>query len=214
MGFLFTVLLTGYLIKPKRLYRYKLDNRDIEITIEVGDAFDILKNISNNGALVIPINTTFETDLNGHIPKARSIQGKFTRLFYNGNPNDLERDIQQELSKPEYTKQRVEEVGYNNRDKYCIGTVVQIRKNPHLFYLLASSNINNTGRAECSEEDVNATLKSLWEYISNKGDKGEVIIPIIGTQHGRVPINREAIIQQTIRTFIQSATSLSPIVIS
>ena len=191
-------------LRPRKRYKQKISGKDIQISIEIRSAFDILDGAGSSAALVVPCNTTFETDLHGRIPVAPSIQGQFTRRFYGGNPNELEREISRELATPRYAELTEVNVGYNNRDSFPIGTVVQIKRNGRLFYLLASSRINEHGRAETTETDLDLALVKLWDHIGGSGDYGEVIIPLIGTRHGRVNTSRESAAKKAVASFIES----------
>ena len=200
------LLMTAIWVRPRVRYQEKLSDKDTQVSIAIRNAFDIQAAASSDAALVVPCNTTFETDLEGRIPRAPSIQGEFTRRYYGGNPNELYKDITRELARPKYEEWRERRTGYNDRTSYAIGTVVQIRKRGLLFYLLASSRINEHGRSETTQQDLNLALKKLWNDIGHSGDKGEIVIPLIGTEHGRVSTDRQSAAKSIISSFIGSTT--------
>ena len=94
--FVFGLLIACFLSRPKTVFGYQLRNRDVTIEIRIADAFKV------PGDLVVPTNTTFDTDLEGRIPKANSIQGEFTRRYYDSEVSYLDLDIDQQLSKESY----------------------------------------------------------------------------------------------------------------
>ena len=78
--------------------------------------------------------------------------------YYGGNPNELDKDIQRQLIEDDYIVSDHSGKGYKNKTKYPIGTVVPIRKQNRLFYLLALTHITEYGRAKSSEEDLKTAL--------------------------------------------------------
>ena len=75
---------------------YQIKDRDITIEIHIANAFEV------TGDLVVPINTTFDTDFDGRIPKANSIQGEFTRRYYESAVHHFDLDIDKALAKENY----------------------------------------------------------------------------------------------------------------
>ena len=84
-------LVACFLSWPKTGVSYQLKSRDVTIEIRIADAFEV------KGDLVVPTNTTFDTDLDGRIPKAHSIQGEFTRRYYDSEIRHLDLDIDEDI---------------------------------------------------------------------------------------------------------------------
>ena len=198
---IFTIglLIACFLSRPKRAFHYQLKDRDVTIEIRIADAFEIF------GDLVVPINTTFDTG--GRIPKAHSIQGEFTRRYYNSEVNHLDLDIDKALSKEGYHYEEPPEKTRGKKRRYPIGTVIQLERNKQLFYLVANTHINNDGVASTTIEDLRESLAKLWYYISEKGSKGDIVIPLLGTGKARLGEKREDIFLEIIRSFIASCSS-------
>ena len=192
--------------RPRGKYHYKLQARDVDIEIRIADAFDVLKSFGNEGALVVPVNTSFETNLDGVIPKATSVQGKLIREYYGGNPLELDKDIQAQLSNREPS---TGEGPQTSKGQYEVGTVIQLNKNGRRFYLLVNSHIGKGKRVEGSTEEQVTALEKLWGYICEQGDKGEIVIPLVGTGHGRIAGQREVMTRHIVRTFIKSSSQKS-----
>ena len=179
----------------------QLKDRDITIEIRIANAFEV------PGDLVVPINTTFDTDLDGRIPKANSIQGEFTRRYYDSEVHHLDLDIDKALAKENYHYEELPEKNRGKKRQYPIGTVIQLQRKERLFYLLANTHINDAGVASTTIENLRESLTELWKYISEKGSKGDVVIPLLGTGKGRLGEKREDIFLDIIRSFIASCSS-------
>ena len=133
------LLIAFFLGRPKTVFGYQLKNRDITIETRIADAFEVL------GDLIVPTNTTFDTDLDGKIPEAHSIQGGFTRRYYDSEIHHLDLDIDKELDKEDYDYEEPPEKRRGKKRRYPIGTVIQVKKGGRLFYLVANTHINNDG---------------------------------------------------------------------
>ena len=195
------VLLVCFLDRPKKVFVYQLRKRDVTIEIHIADAFEVL------GDLVVPINTTFDTDLDGRIPKAHSIQGEFIRRYYDSEVSHLDLDIDKALAKENYCYEEPPEKTRGKKRRYPIGTVIQLERKKRLFYLVANTHINNDGVASTTIENLRESLAELWYYISEKGSKGDIVIPLLGTGKARLGDKREDIFLEIIRSFIASCSS-------
>lgn len=195
------LLIACLLSLPKKVFCCQLKNRDVTIEIRIADAFEV------PGDLVVPTNTTFDTDLDGRIPEAHSIQGEFTRRYYDSEVSYLDLDIDRELTKEDYHYEEPPEKTRGKKRRYSIGTVIQLKKRERLFYLVANTHINNDGVANTNIENLRKSLAELWYYISEKGSKGDIVIPLLGTGKARLSDTREDIFLEIIRSFIASCSS-------
>jgi len=200
---LFMILGIAYALysnTPKTSFSHRLSGRDALIEVAVVDALGI------PGALVVPCNTTFDTDLGGLVERSPSVQGKVLSDEYQGNVDHLDFDIDQQLRAEGYLHEEVEIEKPGKKRKYEIGTVIQFRRNDRLFYFLAHTHINESGRATGTVEELKTSLAKLWYYISEKGDKGDIVIPVLGTGHARIHLRREEVIRNIIDSFIASCS--------
>src|SRR5690606_15996555 len=83
-------------------------------------------------------------------------------------------------------------------------TVVPIYRNEKQFYLLSSSNLNEQNRSKTTTDDLRKALIELWSYLTIKGSKDNLIIPIIGTGRGRITLTREEVIKEIVLSFLAS----------
>ncbi len=187
--------------RPRKVSRFQLKDRDVTIEIRIANAFEI------SGDLVVPTNTTFDTDLDGRIPKAHSIQGEFTRRYYDSEVNHLDLDIDKELATEEYLFVEQTERKRGKNKQYPIGSVIQLKRKNHIFYLIANTHINDAGVAKTTIENLRESLAKLWYYISEKGAKGDIVIPLLGTGKARLGEKREDIFLEIIRSFIASCSA-------
>ncbi|MEO1667655.1 MAG: macro domain-containing protein [Chloroflexota bacterium] len=193
-------------IRPKTIYRHTLRDRDVDIEIRVVDIFQI------RGDLIVPINDLFQADIGGRMVNAKSVQGSLLRRYYDSVPDRLQADIYAWLEKFPYEYSTPENVMLDGMEfkKYPIGSVVPVNANNRKVYLLANTSINGKGTAtSCSEDELLQALRSLWVYVSTKGSHGHLVIPLIGTQHGRLPLKRQRVVQHILRTFVESCADSS-----
>lgn len=99
--FLFGVLPVGvgrFLWKCRDMLSvsHRLDETDVSIEIQVGDIFTLI------GAFVISTNTTFDTDMSEGLISEQSLQGKFTKKYYDKEEH-LDQELAEVLKEEEFT---------------------------------------------------------------------------------------------------------------
>jgi len=160
--------------------------RDTRIRVWIGDAFDA------PGAVVIPFNNRFDADLSGVAARSKSLHGDLLQRYFSSDSGTLQNVIDGALQKQSLATGRA----------HPIGTVVQLQSGSRRFYLLAVTEINISGRAKTTVENVRRSLPLLWVDISDRGDKGEVIIPLLGTGHGRLAEPRSMVAELIIDSYL------------
>lgn len=192
--FLIFVFMCGiYKSRPKLKISHCLVNRDVLIEICISDIFKL------DGSLIIGSNTTFDTDINSRIISPQSIQGQFTKKYYD-KIDHLDKDISDELTNENYDL--IEDGRKGKTKKYPLGSVVEIHSKNKAAYFLAIAEINKHGNASGTFENLKIALSSLWEFIGNRGDLEPLIIPILGSGFTRLQNKREEIIREIIQSFI------------
>lgn len=181
---------------PKNKYSYKVNNRDVSITLKIGDVF------KTEGALIVPVNNRLDVDNHGIVAKSSSILRLFIDKVYNKAHSHLTLDINFQLqdSASWYSNFVLTE----NPPTYKIGTVVPIFRDEKQFYLLCSSTLNEQNRSKSTEDDLRNSLVELWAYLSHCGSKDNLVIPIIGTGRGRIHMTREEVIKEIVLSFLSS----------
>lgn len=184
---------------PKVDFCYKLKDRDIRIQISIGNLFDY------KGHLVIPVNTSFDTSFDNGLIAKSSTQGQFTIRYFK-EPRYFDQDIINALRGEVPILQLPDKVK-GNKFRYEIGKVLKIElENDKYAYLSASSDMNNNGVSSTTFDNILISLGSLWDFVSTKGESGEISIPVLGTGRGRIIESRETVIKAIVHSFI-SATS-------
>lgn len=199
------LIVTLYLMRPRSSYCHKLCGRDVEIELRVADVIDVVSSFDVGGALVVPINTMFDSSLGGVVAKAASVQGRVINHYYDGDPDKLAEAIQEKLPQKVSSGETID----TETDKFPIGTVVETEKGGRKFLFLANTHINTGGRACGSLEDLKKALDSLWQHIAERGSKTEVSIPVLGTGYGRLTPKREAVVRLIVRSFVKSCSQKS-----
>ncbi len=181
---------------PKSFFTFKVHNRDVSLSIMIGDIFKI------DGALIVPINNRLDCENNGIVKKSSSILRLFIDHAYNKTSAHLNTDICQQLEdNAEWYNQFVEE---NDPKTYKVGTVVPIFRSEKQYYMLCSSTLNEQGRSKTTVDDLRLSLNELWAYLTHSGSKDNLVIPIVGTGRGRIPLKREEVIKEIVLSFLVS----------
>ena len=197
-AFLISVLCTVVFRRPQISTTSKLSGRDVEIELRVGNIFDI------SGACVISTNTTFDTDIVQKLIAEDSIQGQFTRRYYN-SISHLDLDLERALCG--YCFESLTEKRQGKDRRYPIGTIVQLRPNNKTVYLIAIADINEHGNAQTSFDNVKNCLGEIWNYIGIRGDFQPIAIPLIGSGRARLTQTRDEIAKEIIRSIVAACST-------
>src|SRR3954451_6763984 len=177
-------------------FRYKVPKRDFAIEVRIGDLF------ACPGGRIISSNTTFDTNIAEGIISPNSLQGQFTSRFFQQNISALDDEIERALAKEEY----VEAVNKPGKlKKYPVGTVAHIRVGNEDYYWLAMANINEHGNAISDIKTIDQALEKLWRFIADRGELGDVIVPLLGTGRGRVDVPRKKLIEKIAQSFADAS---------
>ena len=156
------------------------------------------------GAIVVGTNTTFDTSISKRIISRDSLQGQFTNKYYDAEEH-LDSDLAMSLRHEESTPIEGDRKG--KRHKYANGTVAKLEPRGRVAYWVAISDMNEHYVASSSREQVLEALGELWQYISERGDLGELAIPILGTGRARIKhTRREDMIREIISSFIAASS--------
>ncbi len=188
--FFLIILISIIKNRPTNKFNYQLRNMDNIIEVKVGDAFD------NDGSLVIPVNNSFDVCMGGNVMKASSLLSKLISKYYSNKEAHLDNDISNKI---------------DCTTIHDIGTTIEVEQNNKKFYLLASSIKKENNRVESTIDDVLLSLSKLWEFIAlESGRDVAVTIPLIGTNHGRIPnLSRSTIVKEIIHSYIEASKRLN-----
>lgn len=174
------------------------DSPDVSITIKVCNA------LANEGALIIPTNTTFDTVMDDSFISVESVQGQYQNKYFKGDKGKEELDRLISTGLKDKNSKKLKDGRKTKIDRYPIGTVCRISKKDKRAYFLADSDINKNGIPLDSDiEDVSNALVCLWNTLTDIGNTEPYSIPLLGTGRARVKdASRDDVVQQIILSFL------------
>lgn len=184
---------------PKISASSKVKQRDAVIGIEIGDLF------ATGDSIVIGTNCTFDTNTSDGLISAKSVQGQFTRRYYN-EIHHLDGEVEAALGGQPYE----ELVGTRRgkRKRYAMGTTIRLKPAGREAFWVAISSMNEHGVAHASIEDVRAGLAGLWTFIAERGGgQPAVRMPVLGTGLGKIGATRTEMIKEILRSAVALCAS-------
>ena len=186
-----------WICRPKLAVSCNLRDRDVVIEVAVGDIF------SFPGAIVVGTNSTFDTRISTELIAATSIQGQFTRRYYEDHA-PLDAELSAGLSASPYEALSGQRIGKKKR--YPLGTAVRLHPKSRTGYFVAITHINDHGVAEGTFEDLKDALGQLWVFIGQRGSKEALVLPVLGSGFARLTQSRPVIVQEIIKSFIAACS--------
>lgn len=176
----------------------KINGTDIGVEILVSDIFTI------EADYVISTNNSFDTEVSDVLISSKSLQGAFTKKYYD-KCEHLDREVELALENEPVINERVSRVSGKTK-QYNIGTTIKVKPRERTVYLVAVSELNEHGVAQSSFEYVKASLASLWNFVSSRGEFNKIAIPILGTGHGRISTPRSEVVMEIIKSFVAACS--------
>lgn len=194
-----SVLFTLIQKRPRLKFKYFIKDKDVYVNIVIGD---LLKNKKKD--IIIPTNVHFVTELSDNLISEKSVQGQFTRMYYDSY-NHLDIDIASSLTTANYSEENPLYLGKDKR--YDLGTVARLsikKDNKRLFwtYLFALAKLNEHGICQSNIGEFQQTLPSLWSYIQTKGELSDLSLPILGSGFCRIDSSREDLFKEILLSFL------------
>lgn len=177
------------------------DSPDVNITLKVCDA------LNNQGAIIIPTNTTFDTKMDDEFISKGSIQGQYQLKYFKDRISDLDNRLEAGLSGKNYTT--LNDKRKSKTKRYPIGTICRISENGKRAYFLADSDINEYGiPIDVDANNISIALVRLWESLAEEGNHEPYSIPLLGTGKARVKdASREEIVKRIVLSFLAATKS-------
>lgn len=172
---------------------------DVIVSLKVCDA------LQNEGAIIIPTNSTFDTEMNDEFISKASIQGQYQTKYFNEKTAELDKRIKDGLIGKAYVE--LKDGRKYNTKRYPIGTVSRVNVKNKRAYFLVDSDIDSKGiPIDVDAETVSQALTSLWNNIHREGNNEPYSIPLIGTGKARAKdISRNEAVQQIILSFLAAS---------
>lgn len=187
---------------PKLKKTFFIKNRDIRVTIVVGDIF------KQKGSMVIPTNTTFDTCMEDDFISSKSIQGQFQNKYFKNNLTALDNMISNSL-KNEKIKEKINDGRKTKTKRYDCGTIARINHNNKKYYFLALADVNKVGSPNADYNNIIESLQGLWSFLGENKHIESLIIPIIGTgRAGITEATRMNVIKEIILSFVATTTEI------
>jgi len=191
-----SVLFVIFTRRPVSKVTYKVPKKDLIFEVKIGDIF------KEDGEIIVSSNTTFDTDMSSGLIATSSLQGQFATRFFNGQTTDIDRQIESSLSREQFIESE-EKPG--KQKKYSLGTVARVSAYGKNFYLVAMSDMNSSGTAYSSVRMLDEALEGLWSNMAQKAELGTIVMPLMGSGRGRVPIPRKKIIERIAQSFADAS---------
>lgn len=186
---------------PESKFKLSIQNRDVEVEVRVGSMFE------TEGDYVISSTTSFDVDVgDDRLVAADSLLGQFIHKFHVNSIPDLRSQIADSLSSNTWNPLPATWIG--ERRRFARGTVARVRAGHRYAYLLGIGDKNPHGNIlDVTEEDVMMAIYHLWEYVTERGNYGVIVMGLIGTGRARVATNRERMFKQTVQSFVAASAA-------
>jgi hypothetical protein len=188
--------------RQKLSYEIKINNSDLKIEFKFCDIF------SQEGAKVIAVMDTFETEFRDNLVDRNTLHGKVISNYYTGRENILDNEIVQSLQRTNASLIETNNTFIGKQNRYAIGTTVVIKPGTEYFYWTAAAAQTATGNVLVRPEYLIDALANLWQFIPTYGQPFETInIPIIGKGVDRLPpeYTHQRIAREIANSFITSS---------
>jgi hypothetical protein len=196
--FLLLTAISLYVNRLRIRKQRKFANTDLTVIVEFCDIFQ------QEGAIVIPVNDTFDNDTSNGLVNPNTLHGQFLEKFYRNNIPALNNQISTSLGGygivPLETNQNLK----GNKNRFEIGTTCPVKSHNKYFYLSALTYMKDTGNVDMQPEYIYDFLSKLWNFIPQHGDYHDVVnIPVIGTGLNRLPANytNQFIVSEIVNSF-------------
>lgn len=155
-----------------------------------------------SGEIIISSNTTFDTDMASGLIATGSLQGQVATLFFNGQTVEIDRQLNASLEREDW---KMNEERPGKKKEYPLGTVARISAHGKNFYFVAMSYMNADGTAYSDVRMMDEALEKLWPNMARKAELGDIVMPLMGTGRGRVPMPRKKVIERIAQSFADAS---------
>ena len=182
--------------RPVWRVSYKVPKKDYMFEVKIGDLF------KETGEIIISSNTTFDTDMSTGLIATGSLQGQVATRFFNAQTAEIDRQLEASLVREPFT---VNDERPGKKREYPLGTVARVQAHGRNFYFVAMAHMNADGTAYSDSKILEEALEKLWDNMARKAEIGDIVIPLMGTGRGRVPMPRKKIIERIAQSFADAS---------
>lgn len=190
------IFIAWWLCWPQKSVVVKLHNIDTEIEVKVGDIF------RSGDPIVVTVPTTLEVTFENKVIDRTSIQGQYTINYFHSERNFL--TALEVASKHVTDFERVTNYysGQRKVKKFLPGEVFVLRDAPRVGYIVTFATFNEHGVVQIEPSEFVDLLPRLWLGIRERGDVGNITVPLMGSRFGRTGFdNRKDILREQINSF-------------
>lgn len=209
IGILIVVGLLAFIITKAKSHKELWSKGKGIINVQYGDLFNI-KSRSERKLVVIPVNTYFDTIVDAPnavadpIVSPNTIHGRWINLVLRANgitQGTLERAIFDGLDIRHVHYETIARTRGSNRN-YQIGTCAFYTVGNTDYILLALSKFDAHNKAHSSKDDLIQSVKSLLEFVDEKGQGFECYVPVMGTGSSRTDLTYEEALKVITNTML------------
>lgn len=200
-------LIVGCVLTKKKRVGIITVNNGRKLYLQYGDLFDKNEVLhpDNRRNIVIPVNRCFDTIIDNQVISEKTLHGKAFKELYSRKiytKESLNIKIKQLLSGQEYESLQEGEKPAGNRERYPVGTVVDLPVTRREHYLLwALSTFDNKLNAHTSMQDFSLAVQKLIEACNTKSEGFPVVMPLVGTGLSRTKKGQQEIITYLLSAF-------------
>jgi hypothetical protein len=183
----FNVIISLFL--SRKVNNISLSLKDnLNVKVFYGDLFKM------NGIKIIPVNEYFDTLVDNKVISDETLHGIFINKFFKGKENNLKEQIDKGLKevKPLGIRESRES---GNKAYYPLGTVVPVKSNDEIFFLVALTEFNKNHRANVKKSQYQRVLSDLFDYIEQFSQGKQVSFPLIGSGQSGVDLNYQKLLE-------------------
>ena len=180
---------------PRLVVQSEITGTDASITIRVGNLFE------QDGAIVVPAPTSFETAINDGTINEKSVQGQFTLRFCD-SLEKLNQQIEMALEGIEFIERDLTDKPFGSRKKYPVGTIAPVKCKEKKAYFVAIATLNAHRIASATRNDLLDALPVLWENIRTRGGMEPISVPVLGSGFSRLNAKREELVREIVKSFV------------
>lgn len=158
--------------------------------MRLGDLLDSKEDI------VVSTNTTFETAISNGPISPKSLQGLVLLGFFDGNTEDLDRQIKASLGGIEFSE---------GIRRCPLDTVAKVKAHGKNLYFVAMAELNAHGTAQSDLNGVSAALAGIWSFIASRGERADLAVPVMGTGRGRLGTGQQKMIEVIAQSFADAS---------
>lgn len=184
---------------PRFGLKRTLVSGDITLRIVVGDLF------AQKTHIVVGFSDTFDTSVWGdRVIHSASVQGQLLRRVYGDDHRRLDRELSAALSAvaPVKKESRTHKP-YGKLTRYPMGTVAVLGVPARHIFAIAYGRMGNDMVVRSPVEDLWYCFSRLWESIYQKGQRGSVSVPLMGSGLARVDsLDHENLLRLILLSFV------------